>query len=155
MKVEKCFKFFSHLPVTCMNQREAWLSVQIRDVAKMLSYANFVRTVVDWSKLNEVPPKLGTFPFSEESRRHEASICHKIQIYIWKVNIERSDRLKAESYGASMPFWFVNSTVIGSVLGVKTSLSELFQTRLPRSDNLKEEWEITWEYFVLLVNAAL
>ena len=153
MKVEKCFKFFSHLPVTCMNQREAWLSVQIRDVAKMLSYANFVRTVVDWSKLNEVPPKLGTFPFSEESRRHEASICHKIQIYIWKVNIKSSDRLKAES--ARMPFWFVNSTVIGC-LEVKTSLSELFETRLPRSDNLKKEWEINWEFFLFYsVNAAL
>ena len=44
--------------------------------------------------------------------------------------------------------------VIGC-LEVKTSLSELFETRLPRSDNLKEEWEITWEYFVLLVYAAL
>ena len=104
---------------------------------------------------NEMSTKLGTFPFSEQNRRHEDYIYHKIYMYIWKVNIERSDRLKAESYGASMPFWFVNSTVIGSVLGVKTSLSELFQTRLPRSDNLKEEWEITWEYFVLLVYAAL
>ena len=84
MKSEKnCFEFFSHLPITCINPWEAYaFSVQIRDAANMLSCANFVRTAV--TDRNEVSTKLGTFHFSEQSRQHEAHICHKIlHIYIY------------------------------------------------------------------------